>query len=100
MSLADLTDFGRADAERDFDDRYFLHSTAWTSVRRRERPIVIGRKGAGKTAIRVALLSETISEPELFVSHLSLANYPWTAHQEFADVEVGPKGRYLEGWTF
>jgi hypothetical protein len=98
--LRTLRDFGRVEAERDFDADYFIPSRAWTTVRRATRPIVLGRKGAGKTAIREALKNETYLDPEIFVSHLSLGDYPWALHDEIADPAMGSKGRYLAGWTF
>jgi hypothetical protein len=100
LDLLKIESFGRAEAERDFSEDYFLPSSFYDKVRRRERPIVIGRKGSGKTTIREALLDETVRKPELFVTHHSLSSYPWGAHEAVASSDAEPKGRHLAGWTF
>jgi hypothetical protein len=95
-----LHDLGAIDAETDFRPDFFIPSSSWSRVRERERPIVVGRKGTGKTALRKALLNESTSNPLLFATDLAFRDYPWNAHNEVFDSAVGATSRFLETWHF
>lgn len=88
-------------AEAGFDITYFVTSASWTNVRTRARSIVIGRKGTGKTAIRLALQSADVGVlGSVHTASLSFADYPWKAHYRVADGDVASRSRYKETWSF
>lgn len=93
-----LQDFGDIAAESNFRAEFFVSSDSWQRVRNGSRPIVIGRKGTGKTAIRFALLAS--EGPELFAADLSFRDYPWNAHNAVSDPRTGHRSRYVETWLF
>jgi len=95
-----LQELGAIDAETDFRPDFFIPSSSWSRVRDRERPIVVGRKGTGKTALRKALLNEAANSPLVFATDLAFRDYPWNAHNEVFDSAVGATSRFLETWQF
>jgi hypothetical protein len=99
-AIQQLDDFGAIDAETDFRPDFFVPSTSWDNVRNRRHPLIIGRKGTGKTAIRKALLNEAGADPLIFAKDLAFRDYPWNAHHAVFDESVGGKSRYLETWLF
>lgn len=99
-TLADLESFGAIDAESDFRPEFFVPSTTWERVLGRTRPIVVGRKGTGKTAVRLALLERAASDPLLFAADLVFRDYPWAVHHTVFDETVGGRSRFQETWLF
>lgn len=99
-AIALLDSFGAIDAETDFRPEFFVPSTSWERTRNKKHPIVIGRKGTGKTALRKALLDLAGSEPLIFARDLGFRDYPWKVHYSVVDQEVGGRSRYLETWLF
>jgi hypothetical protein len=95
-----LENFGAIDAETDFRPEFFVPSTSWENVRRQRHPLVVGRKGTGKTALRKALLNEAESDPVIFATDLAFRDYPWNVHHTVYDESVGGKSRYVETWLF
>jgi hypothetical protein len=95
-----LESFGAIDAETDFRPEFFVPSTSWENVRRQRHPLVVGRKGTGKTALRKALLNEAASDPVIFATDLTFRDYPWNIHHAVYDESVGGKSRYVETWLF
>lgn len=98
--IGQIDSIGTIDAESDFKRDYFVPSTAWTNIRAGARPIVIGRKGTGKTALRRALSEEPNSDPLVFATALTFRDYPWAVHNSVFDSAVGGKSRFLETWLF
>jgi hypothetical protein len=92
--------FGSIDAEVDFDPAFFVPSETWNKVLARDRQIVIGRKGTGKTAIRLALLDRARQEPLMFVTDLRFRDYPWNVQTSIFSTKSGSKARYTEPWLF
>jgi hypothetical protein len=99
-TVAQLESFGAIDAETDFRPDFFVPSTSWERTRNKQHPIVIGRKGTGKTALRKALLDLAGSSPMMFARDLGFRDYPWNVHYSVVDSEVGGRSRYLETWLF
>src|SRR5688572_2015390 len=98
--LADIGSFGDIAAENNFRPEFFVTSASWHRFRQGLRPVVVGRKGTGKTALRLALLEEARRNPLLFASDLSFRDYPWNAHNSVSDSQVGHRSRYVETWLF
>jgi hypothetical protein len=79
MDLKDVPDFGGIAADDDELLREcFTDHPAYESSRSRERFLVIGRKGSGKTAIYQKLLLE--SSPTYFAVGHTFGDYPWHHH--------------------
>lgn len=95
-----LPNFGAIDAESDFRPDFFVPSSSWENVRSRRHPLIVGRKGTGKTALRKALLDEAAKDPVMFATDLAFRDYPWKVHHSVFDATVGGKSRYLETWLF
>jgi hypothetical protein len=95
-----IESLGTIDAETDFRWEYFVPSTSWESLRERRKPIAIGRKGTGKTAVRLALKDEADRESQVFTTPLTFRDYPWAVHNSVFDSTVGGRSRYQETWIF
>jgi hypothetical protein len=100
VDISNLKSLGTIDAETDFRPDFFIPSTSWANIRSRERPIVVGRKGTGKTALRYALRNEASENPLLFSRDLAFRDYPWAVHYGVYDSTVGGRSRYQETWSF
>lgn len=66
--LHQLESYGAIDAETDFRPEFFVPSTTWQRVLEMHHPIVVGRKGTGKTAVRLALLNQAKDDALLFAA--------------------------------
>jgi hypothetical protein len=100
VSLESLDSFGDLAAEDDFQPEFFVQSSAWHRIRGGKKPIAIGRKGSGKTSLRLALLEEAQHKPLLFAADLTFRDYPWRTHNSVFDSSVGKRARYVETWLF
>jgi hypothetical protein len=99
-SIADVESLGTIDAETDFKPEFFIPSTSWSHVRERQRPLVTGRKGTGKTALRYALRDAAANNPLVFSTDLAFRDYPWAVHYSVFDSSVGGRSRFQETWIF
>ena len=87
-ALDSIDRFGGIDADNDeillesFEDHQ-----AFQALMNRERFLVIGRKGSGKTAIFKKLI--TIHDSAVFCSGHTLTDYPW--HHHTLQARVGPR---------
>lgn len=97
--LVTVARFGAVDADNDelllqsFEDH-----PAFISLLEREHFLVIGRKGAGKTAIFKKLL--TINESTFFKFGHTFADYPWHHHALQARVGIPDYDRYTHSWKY
>ena len=98
--LQRLDSLGAIDAETDFRPDFFVPSTTWERVLHMQRPIVVGRKGTGKTAVRLALRNTGNAGTLTFVSDLVFRDYPWAVHNTVFDETVGGRSRFQETWLF
>ena len=100
VDISGISSVGTIDAETDFQLDYFVPSTTWTNVRAGARPIVVGRKGTGKTALQLALREEARINSQVFTTALAFRDYPWAVHNSIFDSTVAGKWRYQETWLF
>lgn len=98
MFLRDVESFGAIDADADdlladcFQDHH-----AYLAVKDMNRFLVLGRKGAGKTAIYKRL---TRNEPyRLALGHV-FDDYPWAHHDLQAQIGVPEERRYIHSWKY
>jgi hypothetical protein len=99
MQLAEIKNLGAVATEHDFLPEYFVPPTSWAAVRSREHPIIIGRKGTGKTAVRYALRDAASTQPTVFLSELTFKDYPWALHNNVYDRDAPGSSRYMKTWT-
>ena len=100
MKALDYIDrFGGIDADNDeillesFEDHQ-----AFQALMNRERFLVIGRKGSGKTAIFKKLI--TIHDSAVFCSGHTLTDYPWHHHTLQARVGIPDFDKYTHSWKY
>ncbi|MCW6027383.1 hypothetical protein K4043_05085 [Stenotrophomonas sp. SRS1] len=90
-------DFAKGDTKlRD----YFVHFPEFSEVVDGSKRYVIGRKGAGKTAVIEKLRLEQDSDALKFNADITLRDFPLNDMQELADKSHSDKGRYVSAWMF
>lgn len=97
MNLLEISDFGTIDAENDkrLQD-YFVQSESLKRIKDYEKSIIIGRKGAGKTAIYKWLEENS----NALLSSLLFRDYPWKIHDKYKNPIVTEKESYTNSWLF
>jgi hypothetical protein len=97
VSLRTLSSFGDVAAEDDAILDYFLSTDAARRLAAREAFLVLGRKGAGKTA-----LVRHFSESGAFglARSLSLRGYPWNIHALRIDSGASEIEAYVASWRY
>lgn len=97
--LSVVDSFGGIDADADELLRAcFQDHPAYISVRNRRRFLVLGRKGAGKTAIYKRLIAER--SPTAFALGHSFDDYPWQHHDLQGTAGVPEERRYVHSWRY
>lgn len=99
-SLHDVKDFGSnaADADRLLRTCFAKHPV-YEGVLNGESYLVLGRKGAGKTAIFSRLID--ISDGHTVVTTpLNFSSYPWGYHKLQADADVTSQLRFVSSWRY
>ena len=102
--ITDWIDFGQVSAERDENlSHYFFDNGVIQSViGNRNQFLVLGRKGAGKTAVFKHLSenrSKFVGVNDLYVD-LSLQNYSWDIHTLLATAGKSPALAYIHSWKY
>ena len=82
ISLRQIESFGDVAAEDDAVLEYFLTTDAVTRIKNGDVFLVLGRKGAGKTAL-VRHFAE--GNGKGVSRRLNLAGYPWSIHAQRVD---------------
>ena len=97
VSLRELESFGDVAAEDDAILDYFLSTDAANRLADREAFLVLGRKGAGKTA-----LVRHFSESGAFglAKQLNLRGYPWAVHARKVDEGASKIEAYVASWRY
>jgi hypothetical protein len=97
VSLRGLTSFGDVAAEDDAVLDYFLTTDAVTRIKNGEVFLVLGRKGAGKTAL-VRHFAE--GNGKGLSRRLNLAGYPWAVHAQRIDRGSSDVEAYVSSWRY
>lgn len=85
------------------DDRllqYFVPFPDFSSVRKGNLRYVVGRKGAGKTAVIERVRLELADDPLFFHSSLSLRNFPLQDFRDLRDKSFRDKSQFVAAWQF
>ncbi|MET9251596.1 hypothetical protein [Nonomuraea sp. NPDC003709] len=99
MDLVDVKNFGAVDADADGLWRdCFQDHPAYLSALGREKFLILGRKGSGKTAIFKKMITE--SRHDYFAYGHSFDDYPWQHHDLQAQVGVPEERRYIHSWKY
>lgn len=97
VSLRKLTSFGDVAAEDDAVLEYFLTTDVVTRIESNEAFLVLGRKGAGKTAL-VRHFGE--GQPNSLSKALNLRGYPWSLHAQRIDRGASEIETYVSSWRY
>lgn len=97
VSLRDLESFGDVAAEDDAVLDYFLTTDAVATIKNNQAFLVLGRKGAGKTAI-VRYFTEGHDTPRS--RSLNLRGYPWNIHAQRIDRGASEIEAYVSSWRY
>lgn len=99
LSLESIDNFGGIDADGDDLLRAcFATHEAYVSAVNMQKFLVLGRKGAGKTAIYKRLVLS--NGADVFSYGYSFDDYPWHHHDHQAEVGVPEERRYIHSWKF
>ncbi len=86
--IADWIEFGQVSAERDesLSEYFFENGVLEAVIKNRHRFLILGRKGAGKTAVFQHLSQNTCKYllSTDYSASLSLQNYSWDIHNLLA----------------
>lgn len=97
VSLRDMVSFGDVAAEDDAVLDYFLTTEAVDRLQSGTAFVVLGRKGAGKTAL-VRHFSE--GQSGQLSKALNLRGYPWSLHVTRVDNGASPIEAYVSSWRY
>jgi GTPase SAR1 family protein len=93
-----MTDFGKVAAEEDPVLNYFLTTEAYRSIAHGDHLVVLGRKGAGKTALVRAFTERQTGN--VISKSLNFRSYPWSVHGKRLDAGASPVEAYTASWEF
>lgn len=96
-SLRLLRSFGDVAAETDPVLEYFLKTSSVGEIIDEKKFLVVGRKGAGKTAI-VRFFTE--GKQESLSKALNLRSYPWNVHAQRIDRGASDIEAYVSSWRY
>jgi len=97
LSLRNLDTFGDVAAEEDSVLEYFLSTDAVQRIERNEVFLVLGRKGAGKTAL---VRHFTEGNSGSLSRALNLRGYPWSIHSQRVDHGASEIEAYVSSWRY
>jgi hypothetical protein len=98
-ALMDIETFGGIDADADdLLDSCFQDHEAYVEALNHRRPIIIGRKGSGKTAIYRKI--QRMQEHDAFVFGHAFSEYPWAHHNLQATIGVPEEQRFVHSWRY
>lgn len=98
-SLRDVPNFGGTDADADnLLDLAFQDHEAYTEAVNHRRPLVIGRKGSGKTAVYKKIVG--LRNFNIFTNGLTFTDYPWAHHRLQEQSGVPTEQRYSHSWQY
>jgi hypothetical protein len=102
MVLRSLQSFGEGNAESDSGlSDFFIETPSYKGIENQRRLVVVGRKGAGKTAIYSMLLERAEQRWSNFLAvGLGFEDYPWHLHDAACPNEMPTNDQYASLWQF
>lgn len=98
-TLLEVESFGGTDADTDdLLEKAFQGHEAYTQAIAHKRPLVIGRKGSGKTAIFRKIIRAR--EHNVFAYGHTFSDYPWHHHNLQGTVGVPEEQRFVHSWRY
>lgn len=98
-SLVDVPNFGGTDADSDdLLDQAFQDHEAYSEAIAHRKPLVVGRKGSGKTAIYRKIIRTR--EHDVFAYGHTFSEYPWHHHNLQGMVGVPEEQRFTHSWRY
>lgn len=97
MSFPEIKSIGKPSAEEDAVLDYFLTTDSVRQIEKNEIFLVLGRKGAGKTAL-VRHFTKDQTNP--YYRALNLRGYPWALHGDLANKQGSETEAYVSSWRY
>jgi energy-coupling factor transporter ATP-binding protein EcfA2 len=97
MAFPSIKSIGKPSAEEDAVLDYFLTTDSVRQISQNEVFLIIGRKGAGKTAL-VRHFTKDQANP--YHRALNLRGYPWSLHGELANQQGSEMEAYVSSWRY
>jgi len=98
-SIKDTTSFGSTDADTDdLLEQAFENHEAYTEALNHRRPVIVGRKGSGKTAIFRKIIRTR--QHDFFAYGHTFSDYPWHHHHLQGTFGVPEEQRFVHSWRF
>jgi hypothetical protein len=98
-SILDIQSFGGIDADTDFLlDECFVDHEAYLSAVARNKFLIIGRKGSGKTAIYRRILRS--HQHDIFSFGHTFRDYPWHHHDKQKRIGVPEHECFAHSWKY
>ena len=98
-SLIDVVNFGSTDADSDdLLDLAFQDHEAYVEAIEHRRPLVVGRKGSGKTAIFRKIVR--MRQHDIFSYGHTFSDYPWHHHNAQGMMGVPEEQRFTHSWRY
>jgi len=102
--ITDWIEFGQVSAERDekLSEYFFENGVLQAVISNRHQFLVLGRKGAGKTAVFQHLSSNNqkyLANDDLLIS-LSLQDYSWDIHKLLSSEGKASSLAYIQSWKY
>lgn len=103
-SIAEWISFGEVSAERDelLSEYFYDNGVLQKLIDRDNQFLILGRKGAGKTAV----FQHFGKNPEKYLSKgdvsisLVMQNYSWTVHELLQSSDKAPSLSYIQSWKY
>ena len=90
-------DFGKDEAEQDINlHKYFLRTSAYTACLSGKKFVVIGRKGAGKSAI-FTLLNDELSKTQSIIQ-ITPDQYSWSTLRSYKETGISVEHAHTNAW--
>lgn len=97
MTFPAIRSIGKPSAEEDAVLDYFLTTASVRQINENEVFLIIGRKGAGKTAL-VRHFTKDPQNP--YHRALNLRGYPWALHGELGNARGSEMEAYVSSWRY
>ena len=98
-TLMHVSSFGSTDADSDdLLDQAVQDHEAYTQAIAHRRPLVVGRKGSGKTAIFRKIIRTR--EHDVFAYGHTFSDYPWHHHHLQGMIGVPEEQRFVHSWRY